>query len=123
MKRNSCLLLFLLCSVVIFGQTFSLEKTGGVYYAYPEPSTQIVHIPDGFSVFYISHYGRHGSRWLPDEQRYEWVNAQFDNDANLTPFGKNIKKRLKKVWKNAKGNAGQLTPLGAAQHRDRKSVV
>ena len=117
MKRNSCLLLFLLCSVVIFGQTFSPEKTGGVYYAYPESSTQIVHIPDGFSVFYISHYGRHGSRWLPDEQRYEWVNAQFDNDANLTPFGKNIKKRLKKVWKNAKGNAGQLTPLGVAQHR------
>ena len=67
--------------------------------------------------FYISHYGAMGSRWLPDEQRYVWVNAQFDNDANLTPFGKNIKKRLKKVWKNAKGNAGQLTPLGAAQHR------
>ena len=117
MKRNSLLLLLLLCHCLIIAQPFSPEKTGGVYYAYPVTSTQKVNIPDGFKVFYISHYGRHGSRWLPDEQRYEWVNALFENEANLTPFGKTVKKKLKKVWKNAKGHAGQLTVLGAAQHR------
>ena len=117
MKRYNWILTFLLCPIVLFGQTFSPERTGGVYFAYPEKSTPKVHLPDGFEVFYISHYGRHGSRWLPDEARYEWVNAQFADDANLTPFGKSVKRRLKKVWKNAKGHAGQLTPLGVRQHQ------
>jgi len=117
MKKNSLLLLALLCSVVTLAQSFSPERTAGVYFAYPVRSSQKVHIPDGFSVFYISHYGRHGSRWLPDEARYEWVKACFAEDANLTPFGKDVKKRLRRVFKNAKGNAGQLTRLGAEQHR------
>ena len=117
MKRNSLLLLLLLCHCLIIAQPFSPEKSGGVYYAYPERSVSAIEIPDGFEVFYISHYGRHGSRWLPDEERYTWVNAQFENEANLTPFGKTVKKKLKKVWKNAKGHAGQLTQLGERQHQ------
>ena len=117
MKRNSLLLLLLLCHCLIIAQPFSPEKSGGVYYVYPERSVSAIEIPDGFEVFYISHYGRHGSRWLPDEERYTWVNAQFENEANLTSFGKTVKKKLKKVWKNAKGHAGQLTQLGERQHQ------
>jgi len=117
MKRNS-LFVILMCWVAsLSAQQLSPEQTGGVYYAYPVNSSQKVDVPDGFEVFYISHYGRHGSRWLPDEARYEWVNQQFEDDSNLTPLGKSVKKRLKKVWKNARGNAGQLTDLGARQHR------
>ncbi len=118
MKKNSLLLLALLCPLFAFAQAFSPERTAGVYYAYPKIISQKVHIPDGFSVFYISHYGRHGSRWLPDEARYEWVKARFADDSNLTPMGKSVKKRLKRVFKNAKGNAGALTKLGAKQHRE-----
>ena len=117
MKRNSILFLFLLCSVFCRAQQLSPEQTGGVYYAYPVNSSQRVDIPDGFGVFYISHYGRHGSRWLPDEGRYEWVNEQFSDDSNLTRLGRDVKRRLKKIWKNARGHAGQLTPLGARQHQ------
>ncbi len=80
-------------------------------------SGTVCSFPDGFEVFYVSHYGRHGSRWLPDEGRYEWVNSQFADNSNLTTLGRSVKKRLKKIWKNARGNAGQLTPLGAKQHR------
>ena len=42
------------------------EKLGGVYYAYPiesgmaNPLLQLA--PEGYEPFYISHYGRHGSR-------------------------------------------------------------
>ena len=95
------------------------EQLGGVYYAYPEPlvaATQAVPHEAG-EPFYISHYGRHGSRWLPDDARYEWVLAQFSDTRNLTAQGRSARKRLLKVWKNARGNGGKLTPLGARQHR------
>ena len=99
----------------------SLEQMGGVYYAYPIEtgitSPQLQTAPEGYEPFYISHYGRHGSRWLPNDSRYEWVNKQFEDQSRLTKLGKNVRKRLAKVWKNAKGNGGQLTSLGGRQHR------
>ncbi len=95
----------------------SLEQMGGVYYAYPVTKTELVEVPEGYEPFYISHYGRHGSRWLPNDDRYIWVNQQFEDKGRLTKLGKSVRKRLQKVWKDAKGNGGLLTPLGARQHR------
>lgn len=41
------------------------EKAGGVYYAYPDKGIPAAtKIPDGYEPFYISYYGRHGSRYL-----------------------------------------------------------
>ena len=121
MKTNKVLITLLtLClwTICTKAQQLTPEQTGGIYYAYPVKSSISVQWPDGFSPFYISHYGRHGSRWLPDDARYEWVNAQFEDDSNLTPLGKKVKKRLQKIWNNARGNGGQLTALGARQHRE-----
>lgn len=66
-------LLFLFVAAVVnicaFAQA-SLEeiaatpgKAGGVYYAYPEPEILQTPAPAGYKPFYISHYGRHGSRY------------------------------------------------------------
>ena len=97
------------------------EKLGGVYYAYPIESGMasplLQSAPEGYEPFYISHYGRHGSRWLPNDERYVWVNEQFADKKNLTKLGKNVRKRLARIWKNAKGHGGLLTPLGGIQHR------
>ena len=93
------------------------EKLGGVYYAYPATETQLLDAPEGYEPFYISHYGRHGSRWLPNDKRYIWVNKQLADKDRLTKLGKSVRKRMEKVWKNAKGNGGLLTPLGGRQHR------
>ncbi|WP_033147530.1 GH92 family glycosyl hydrolase [Prevotella sp. P6B1] len=97
------------------------EKLGGVYYAYPiesgDATPQLQAAPEGYKPFYISHYGRHGSRWLTNDARYTWVNNQFTDANNLTILGKEVRKRLIRIWKNAKGNGGQLTALGARQHR------
>lgn len=94
------------------------EQLGGVYYAYPVPTgLELPTPPEGYTPFYISHYGRHGSRWLPDDARYEWVNAQFEKVENLTKLGKQVRRQLRKIWKNAQGNGGKLTPLGERQHR------
>lgn len=96
------------------------EQMGGVYYAYPKPMNVLKYddAPRGFHPFYIIHYGRHGSRWLPSDSRYEWVLEQFADKSNLTKEGKQLRRLLGKVWRNARGNGGQLTPLGARQHRE-----
>ena len=108
-----CLLTFL--PLTMSAQTN--EQMGGVYYAYPVTETVLASAPEGYKPFYISHYGRHGSRWLTNDDRYIWVNKHFEDQKNLTKLGLDVRKRLDKIWKNAKGNGGQLTKLGGRQHR------
>lgn len=118
MKRILLICLVCLMAGLSFAQ---YEKLGGVYYAYPIESgiekPVLQPAPEGYEPFYISHYGRHGSRWLTNDNRYIWVNQQFEDQKNLTKLGKSVRKRLAKIWKNAKGNGGKLTALGGRQHR------
>ena len=117
MRKTLLTFSFFLCLGVFVKAQKSPEQMGGVYYAYPIPSAITQQpTPIALQPFYISHYGRHGSRWLPSDERYEWVNRHFDDKHNLTPLGKSVRKRLVKIWKNARGNGGQLTPLGGRQH-------
>lgn len=95
---------------------------GGIYYAYPitdDAGTDAseVKAPAGFSPYYISHYGRHGSRWMSRDERYLWIEKQFADDGNLTPLGLQIKSIVKRICENAKGNGGKLTRLGELQHQ------
>ena len=107
----------LFCLLTLLPLHAQYEKLGGVYYAYPMTETIMSTAPEGYEPFYISHYGRHGSRWLPNDKRYTWVKKQFEDKNRLTKLGKNVRKRLEKIWKNAEGNGGLLTPLGGRQHR------
>ena len=119
MNRIIIILTTLLWSAATLAQEKTREQMGGVYYAYPSPPTAVLEsAPDGYEAFYILHYGRHGSRWLPSDSRYEWVMQHFADKSRLTPLGRSVRKRLAKVWKNARGHGGQLTPLGARQHRE-----
>ena len=119
MRKSILLSLLVLLSVALYAQK-SPEQLGGVYYAYPVPTSignSSIAVPSGYEPFYISHYGRHGSRWLTSDERYEWVLAQFADKKNLTPLGKSVRRRLQKVLKNARGNGGKLSPLGVRQHQ------
>ena len=112
-------------------QAQTRQQMGGVYYAYPEgPSAKTgtfgaatyvisdsLNVPQGFAPFYISHYGRHGSRWMPKDDRYVWICKHFEDESNLTPLGLQVKGMLQRVWENAKGNGGKLSKLGALQHQ------
>jgi len=128
--KSICFIISLLilnfCSV--WGQTTrqevfdTPEKTGGVYYAYPENDIiALTPPPKGYTPFYVSHYGRHGSRYLISDNDYKWVLDLFEN-ANkqnaLTLLGSDIYKRLAKVWEEAEGRGGDLSPLGVRQHRN-----
>ena len=115
--RRIIFALFIGLCVLATAQVKTPEQMGGVYYAYPMNQTILAEAPEGYEPFYISHYGRHGSRWLPNDDRYIWVNKHFEDKNNLTKLGKSVRKRLAKIWKNAKGNGGLLTPLGGRQHQ------
>lgn len=97
--------------------TLMPEKSGSTYFAYPAYSWQQTPVPEGYTPFYISHYGRHGSRWISEENRYTDVVNAFEN-VELTELGKDVKRRLDIIYQNAKGNAGLLSPIGEQQHRE-----
>lgn len=92
------------------------EKMGSIYYAYPQPTGKPTPAPTGYVPFYVSHYGRHGSRWLTSDDRYRDVLDIFENQE-LTSLGKDVLNRLKQVWEDARGRSGDLTPLGEHQHK------
>ncbi len=116
MRKVFFLIMGLACSLWLQAQ--DRHQMGGVYYAYPMPKSQVTcKAPQGYMPFYMSHYGRHGSRWMPSDSRYIWVNRHFEDETNLTPLGKKVKKILEKVWDNAKGNGGKLSKLGVMQHQ------
>ncbi|MBO4826196.1 MAG: GH92 family glycosyl hydrolase [Prevotella sp.] len=94
------------------------EQTGGVYYAYHFKDSKLTAPPKGYEPFYISHYGRHGSRWLTKKERYEYVYDHFLESENLTKEGISVRQKLYKVMTDADGNAGQLSPVGAQQQRE-----
>lgn len=121
MKKVSYLIyLWLVCCLGLQAQ--SRREMGGIYYAYPitdDAGTDAseVKVPAGFSPYYISHYGRHGSRWMSRDERYLWIEKQFADDGNLTSLGLQIKGIVKRICENAKGNGGKLTRLGELQHQ------
>ena len=115
-KKSVLLFASLACTLALQAQT--RQQMGGVYYAYHyDKDTLAEAAPAGFTPFYISHYGRHGSRWMPHDDRYTWVNQHFDDETNLTPKGLEVKALLQRVWANAQGHGGKLTKLGAQQHQ------
>lgn len=96
-------------------------KAGGVYYAYPVTESANTPAPKGYTPFYVSHYGRHGSRYLIDDKDYIGaINtiSKAHEAGKLTPAGEEVYANLQEVWKEAEGRGGELTPLGARQHHD-----
>lgn len=112
------LLTWLALSASCSAQQITNEQMGGVYYAYQaDTAVRETPAPLGFVPVYISHYGRHGSRWLPSDDRYRNVLAQFADTENLTTLGRDVRKRLLRIWADAEGRGGDLTALGARQQQ------
>ena len=99
-------------------------KAGGVYYAYPvtdDTQVRFTPTPKDYKPFYVSHYGRHGSRYLISDDDYIKVVKtleEADRRDALTPRGKLLKAQIDSVFEEARGRGGELTPLGARQHRN-----
>lgn len=124
----SLLLAFVSLYGAVMGQSLEEQfaadpgKSGGVYYAYPAPaSLQLTAPPKGYKSFYISHYGRHGSRYMLADNDYTKLIVMLekaDSAQVLTPTGKDLLQRARKAWEEAQGHTDELAPLGKRQHRD-----
>ena len=97
------------------------EKLYGYFYNYPESGFRQTPAPRGYKPFYISHYGRHGARRTHQEALYKTVLSELDRaceTGNLTEHGKSVRERVVSAYEEAKGLFGELTPLGARQHKE-----
>lgn len=96
-----------------------LNKTGGVYYAYPATRADNTPPPKGFKPFHISHYGRHGSRYLISDNDYRKVASLLHSASNagaLSDLGIELMMRVDSLMVETDGRGGDLSPLGRRQH-------
>ena len=87
------------------------------YEYFHTPETQA---PAGYRPFYISHYGRHGSRSNWESPSYGKVLNSFEkaHEAGiLTEEGEKAYETVKTVISLHNHMDGRLTPLGAKEHR------
>lgn len=104
-------------------QTEEIRQMASNYYAYPyndSNAPKLTSAPEGYHPFHIEHYGRHGSRWHLYADKYkktiEYLLPAERNDK-LTPRGKELLAQLREIEKDSRGRDGELTQLGARQHR------
>lgn len=126
MKKVLLLLAALAATLPALPQTAREEiladrhRSASNYYAYPEPTTPQTPPPAGYKPVYLSHYARHGSRWLIGRGEYtnprntlRKANAQ----GKLSADGRRALSVLDSMASLAKGRLGELTAKGARQHR------
>ena len=89
-------------------------------YAAPYFAKPIAKAPKGYKPFYISHYGRHGSR----HEAHDWYVLSLvemlesaDSMNILTPKGKELKAMMIKISEAHHNRYGDLTRVGFEQHK------
>lgn len=127
MKNTKAILLALFAAgVTVSAQTTegemmaNINKCGSNYFAYSPEIKPYTAAPEGFVPFYISHYGRHGSRYhysADDFKKMYGIMQRADSAEALTVLGKSVKERFGIIYKDGELKAGDLTQKGAEQHR------
>ena len=86
---------------------------------YPAVTLDDTPVPEGYAPFYISHYGRHGSRYLTHDVDFDMV-IQYLEEASskrlLTETGKAMYHELKQIYDEQSELEGILTKRGAQEH-------
>lgn len=95
-------------------------RAGGVYYMYPFQEHTVTPPPAGYTPVYLSHYGRHGARYLLNDTQYrrslDVLQAAHEAEA-LTPEGERLWEEASAYFaETCQYRAGALTPLGWEQH-------
>lgn len=126
--RKILLPIFLcLLSLSLSAQTPSIDffsenpdAAGGIYYSYHYTPAQETPVPKGYDLVYVSHYGRHGSRFHEGSGCYTIPRKMLDeaySKGMLTKFGEDLREQVSRVALHAAGNAGALTQLGEREHK------
>ncbi len=128
MKRVVALLILITSSLTIaIAQTSreevmaDINRAGGVYLGYPAPTADYTPAPKGYEPFYISHYGRHGSRYMIKDVQYDYPVSVLNKAhaaGKLTPLGEDVRSRVLKIYIIAERRGGELTQKGVQQHKE-----
>lgn len=135
MKRFSELPFFLaLAAVILTGTLRAQEKNGlpaaeyiqadydragGIYHSYEFSEIEDTPAPKGFKPFYISHFGRHGSRFHTSDNFFDSVIGPLQKAKEaglLTETGENLLRETIAVKDESEGMYGQLAPRGGREH-------
>ena len=97
-----------------------IERAGGTYYLYPMDQPAPTPAPKGYRPFYVSHVGRHGSRFALGSKIYEelleiWTGGH--EQGWLTPQGEAVYEAFTALYPSIARREGNLTHKGQAQHR------
>ena len=127
MRKIIFFVAFACLSTTISAQTVAEEFKNDIrrsatnHQAYPGPSQKsLTPAPNGMKPFYISHYGRHGSRYLINPKDYTFPLSclrKADSARVLTATGRDVMERIEKMYAEANNRFGELSPLGALQHQ------
>ena len=124
--RLITIVLTLFVSCLLSAQNLSQKmqedpKTGASIYR-PYFTAEIVNTPapKGYKPFYISHFGRHGSRYQSRIAYFQPAIDAFEAakaEGILTSQGDTLYSAIKFLCKVHDGMYGELAPLGAQEHR------
>ncbi len=99
----------------------NIRRSGSNYLAYPDPTEEdkLTPTPKGYEPFYLSHYGRHGSRWLTNQSSYSDILGVLQRAqvaGVLTERGKLLLEQMEPINEGAIQRTGDLSTVGEAQH-------
>ena len=96
------------------------ERSASIYHSYEFLPGPAAPVPAGYKPFYISHYGRHGSRYHSTEAAYAEPLAALRKAAEagkLTPKGREVLAKVEALAADAEKRYGDLSPRGVQEHR------
>ena len=122
-----CIFSFISAPIDVFGQVndvidqvaASRDKAAGVEGPYRFDAKPLTAAPKGYEPFYISHYGRHGSRYAWNTNTYTKIKEVLEaakNANSLTPRGMKLYEDFLAFYEIPLVNTGDLSELGEQQH-------
>ena len=96
------------------------DSLRGIYRTYPAPEMLDTPAPRGYKPVYISHYGRHGSRY---HLKPYIVGRPLDSlraaqrRGSLTPLGASVLDGIESLYSASDGKWAELTPRGVMEHQ------
>lgn len=93
----------------------------GSYMPYQFEPQEYTPAPKGYSPVYVSHFGRHGSRYHTSESAFKSVLpvlAKAEGAGILTPKGKELYASLERFLTLSEGKFGKLTQIGINEHKE-----
>ena len=133
MKRNAmlrvlCTTTFVLAAAMAMAQASACEEIAANHFLsgsnhldydnYPATAT-LTKTPKGYEPYYMSHYGRHGSRWLLGDGEYMEsieILRKAKAQGKITNKGNEVLAQLEKFYPCTINRLGDLTTVGERQH-------